>query len=342
MFYNRINSYEDARWQNAFPGGAAGTAMSGCSCDYPRKNVAGEGQSLLWRRSYVDSQLACSTSTRRRCRTEGAQTRPQTSVAFGRSSGRRRCPSDYRPMPGSIEAALCPVDTSGRMRVDRKAIGHSNFGLDGRSLFETLGLYTAKTAAPRLRAKSADGAALAGAGVPCDSPTGPHRTCPNPLGRRNGNAFRSSGRTQVWSQGTYTGHSRNRPAVWLQYDLNSHQSRSFGLYGLQRAIYCNGHDRLFAAADPAEQAKSLFDYRWTFCASFQAGQAMGISESETHPAVLSAVLQPAVESRRISQSGYQDQCRRAAASQRSAGDDPAGSVVSAEHATPTSNCQKLF
>lgn len=184
MFYDRMNGYEDAQWQNAFPGG--------------------------------DAALK-------------AQTRPQASISSGRSSSRNRCSFDYRPMSRSTETSLCSVDARCRPSMDRKTLRYFGFGLDGRPVFATVGIYAAETIASRLRARPASRPALAGTRLPCNSPAGPHRTCSNPLGRRNGNAFGPSGRTQLWSQGTYTSHSRNRSAVWLPYDLDGHQPRSFGL-----------------------------------------------------------------------------------------------------------------
>lgn len=185
MFYDRMNGYEDARWQNAFPGGNA-------------------------------ALKAHKRGPKHQSRLAGHQAATVVRLITD------RCPDQLKlPFALWTRQAVCELI--------EKPICHSNFGLDGRSLFETLGLYAAKTAAACLRAKSAGSVAMAGAGVPCDSPAGPHRTCPNPLGRRNGNVFRSSGRTQVWSQGTYTSHSRNRSAVWLPYDLDGHQPRSFGL-----------------------------------------------------------------------------------------------------------------
>ena len=337
-----MNFYGNTRLQKAFSTSAAGTAASGCSCDFRRANVSGRSLSYLWCGTHIDSQLAQGTSKRRRCSLEGAQTRPQTSISSGRSSSRNHCPFDYRPMPRSTETSLCSVDPRCRPPIDRKTLRYFGFGLDGRSVFETLGVYPTETIASRLRARPASGPTLAGTRLPCDSPEGPHRTCSNPLGRRNGNAFRSSGRTQLWSQRTHACHSRNRPAIWLQYDLDRYQPRSLGLYGLQGAIHRNGDDRFSSTADQTKQAESLFDCGWSSGASFQTGQTLGVSASKETPAVLPAGVQSPVESGRTSQSGCQDQCSGKESPAKPAGNDAAGSVVPAKYATPTSDCQKLF
>jgi hypothetical protein len=295
-----MNCYEDTRLQKAFSASAAGSAVPGRSCDSRRANVSDRGHSRLRCGTDIDSQLAQGVSERRRCSVESPQTRPQTSVSSGWSSSRHYRPFDYRPVPRSTETSLCPVDPRGGWRVDRKTIRPFGFGLDGGSVLETLGVYAAETASSRLRARPASSPTLAGTGLSCDPSAGPHRMCPDPLGRRNGDAFRLSGRTQLWPQGANAGHSGNRSAVWLQYDFDDHQPGPIDVYGLQGAVYRIGDDRLSSTADQTKRAENLFDCGWPPGASFQTGQTLDSSAPKEDPTVLLAGVQSAVESGRTS------------------------------------------
>ena len=337
-----MNFYENTRWQKTSPTSAAGTAAPSRSCDSRRANVPDRGVSHLWCGTDIDLPLAQGAPKGWRCSPEGAQAWPQTSISSGRSSSRNHRPLDHRPVSQSTETSLCPVDPRRGTRVDRKTMRSFGFSLDGGSLSETLGLYATETASSRLRARPRSGPTLAGTRLSCDASAGPHRTCPDPLGRRNGDAFRSSGWAQLWSQGANAGHSRNRPAVRLQYDFDDYEPGSIDIYGLQGAIRRVGDDRLSSATDKTKQAESLFDCGWSSGASFQTGQTLGSSASKKPPVVLPAGVQSAVESGRTSQSGRQDQCGGPATPEQSAGNAATGSVVSEKYSTPTSNCQKLF
>ena len=129
-------------------------------------------------------KLAQGASKRGRCGLEGTQTRPQASISSGRSSSRNRCSFDYRPMSRSTETSLCPVDARCRPSMDRKTLRYFGFGLDGRPVFATVGIYAAETIASRLRARPASRPALAGTRLPCNSPAGPHPNLPLALSRQ--------------------------------------------------------------------------------------------------------------------------------------------------------------
>jgi len=76
MDQNRMNSYENKRWQKAFSASAAGTAIPGCSCDSRQKNASDRSLSYFWCGTHIGSQLAQGASARRQCIPEGAQEYP--------------------------------------------------------------------------------------------------------------------------------------------------------------------------------------------------------------------------------------------------------------------------
>ena len=337
-----MNLYEDPGWQKAFSTSTARTASACGSCDCQTQDGPNQGRTPVCCGTNFHSLLAQGLPKRRVCGTEGPKAGPETTVAFGWSSGGNDCASDQRPLPRPVETSLCSVDTRGSAISDCQTIWHLAFDMDRWAVSETLGLYPAETASARLRTKPTGCQTLAARGLSGYPTAGSRRTCRNPLGRRNGPAIRSSGRTQLRPQRANAGNSGHGQAVWLQHDIHGYQPGPTGVYGVHRAIHVAGDDRVSSSAGQTESSEGVFDCGWPSGASVQMRPTLGTATQQEYSAVLLARLQPTVESGRVSQPGCQDQCGGSATAKGSAGNDAPGTVVSAKYSTPTSGCQKLF
>ena len=337
-----MNDYDDTRWQNALSASPAGTATAGGSRNSRTGDGPDRGQPPLWCGTNVDSLLAQGASRRRRHGTQRSQAWPQMPISPGRPSSGHGCASDQRTLSRPIETAVCTVDPRCRSTVDRKTLWRLCFRLDGRTLSATMGVYAPETASPCLRTESREGETLVGQRLPSYPASGSTGTCPDTLGRRNGNAIRSPGWTQLWPQRENTGDSGDWPAFWLQHDFGHYEQRSIGVHGIHRAIHGTGDDPFSPSADQAEYAEGVLDCRWPSGASFEASQTLGPCPQEGHPVVLPARVQPTVESGRVPQPGRQDQCGGPTAAERSAANDAASQVVFAKRSTSSSTGQKLL
>jgi len=282
-----MNFYENTRWQKAFSTSAAGTAASGRSCDSRTANASDEACRIFgvgrtsihnWLKSHQKGGDAALKTHKRGPKHQSRLAGHQAATVVRLITDRAR----------STETSLCSVDRDAvRQLIENATI--FGFGLDGRSVFATLGFTPQK---PLRRAYEQDPQAVQ-RWLEHDYPA-IHRQATqnvlNPLGRRNGNAFGPSGRTQLWSQRTHARHSGTGQRFGCNM-ISTVTNRGRLPLCLHEAIHRNGDDRLSATADQTKQAKSLFDCRWPSVIVPDRSNA-GVSASKKNSVVLPARYSP--------------------------------------------------
>ena len=97
-------------------------------------------------------------------------------------AGGSNCQNGDRPSPGTAQVALLPLDPRSSGKVDSSQVWHSGVVINRRSIFKTLGFYSAKTGAPGRGTKSPRGSQLAGKGIPRHSSASQERKGSDLLG----------------------------------------------------------------------------------------------------------------------------------------------------------------
>lgn len=128
-----------------------------------------------------------------------------------------------RPLSGSAEAAVRPLNPRGRAAVHRPAIQHSSLAADGGTVPAALGFHAAEAPASRLRASPRSRAPLAEEAVPGDPGVGPTGGGHGPLERRGGDPLRPPGRALLGPARPDPIDPRPREAHALQHDPGGHQ-----------------------------------------------------------------------------------------------------------------------
>ena len=165
MLVGASERYEHSRCKTVDGGGPARVEAAGGAGDCPTGALAGGGlpdvrgrqDVCVWRwlKAY-----RCGGARRLHARRRG---RPKSSSLKGHQAATTvRIITDR--CPGSIEAALCPVDPRGGAGTHRETLGASTVGLDGGPVSEKLGLHAAEAVASGLRTEPGGCDAVAATG----------------------------------------------------------------------------------------------------------------------------------------------------------------------------------
>ena len=262
--------------------------------------------------------------------------------SIGSLASRHDSSFDYRALPRSTQTSICSLDTRSGEGSHSQPIWYSAFCLDGGEVSQTMGIYTAKTIAPRLRTKPKSCQTMAEERVSKYSESRQTRRSDDLLGRRNGNEIGLSGRAELWTAWADPCHYGDGTKVSMQHDFGYHQSWKAGVYGIRQGLQNSGFPELSSAADTTLQEESFPHYRRTSGAQICSGIVVGQATSKENSTVLLAGLQPRPQSRRISQSRCQDQCCRTQASPPQKRVDNQCPEISVEHSASAGKSTKIF
>src|ERR1019366_2787980 len=110
--------------------------------------------------------------TRRTPGAESTASRTTSGFAIGAAPSSHDGAPHSQRLPGPVELALCAVDEGSGARVAVPKIRSAGFGVDGGTLFASLGTDPTEAGAASVRTKSGRGTEMAGGRISIDSRTG--------------------------------------------------------------------------------------------------------------------------------------------------------------------------
>ena len=150
---------------------------------------ANGGRSRLWASAGNHQRLGEPGQAARLADSARPSSGASPAVAPGPAPGGHRSAQDTQRLSRSDELTLCPVDPRSGATALVSEVRCGRFGVDGGTLFASVGFDAAKTGTASLRTKSSNGAEMAGRRIPGHSSVGTAIQGANPLVGRDGITF---------------------------------------------------------------------------------------------------------------------------------------------------------
>ncbi len=137
-----------------------------------KRPFANRGGSGFWGSARYSEPLDGAGGTRRTPGAKSTTSRTASGFATGATSSSDDSAPHSERLPGPVELALCAVDQRSGARVAVAKVRSAGFGVDGGTLFASLGSDSAKAGATSVRTKSGRRTEMARGRISIDSRTG--------------------------------------------------------------------------------------------------------------------------------------------------------------------------